>query len=256
MFLLKKLVGNLLSPLSIAYIILIAAVLFLWFSSRKKTGKVLATAGLLIFLMLGYNYIPNQMIKALETRYPPYSVDEEENRESFSFVAVLGCGYSGSSNLPANIRLNEIALMRLVEGVRIHRLHPESRMIFSGAGPKKNESSAAVMKKAAILLGVSPDNILVEGKPRDTREEARHIRRIVEDKRFILVTSAVHMHRSMSLFKGLGMNPVPAPAHFLYSTKNVLKPGDYFPHPNNLEKAHFAVHEYLGILWAWLNGQI
>jgi uncharacterized SAM-binding protein YcdF (DUF218 family) len=256
MFIFKKLAGNLLSPLSIAYVILMAAVLFLWFSSRKKTGKVLATAGLALFLMLGYHYVPNQMIKALETRYRPYSVDEEENRESFPFVAVLGCGHSGSSNLPPNIRLNEIALMRLVEGVRIHGLHPESRMIFSGAGPKDKESSASVMKKAAIMLGVSPDNIIVEGRPRDTREEARHIRRIVKDNRFILVTSALHMHRSMSLFKGLGMNPQPAPADFLYSKKNINTPGDFFPHPDNLEKAHFAVHEYLGMLWAWLNGQI
>ncbi len=256
MFIFKKLLGNILSPLSITYVILIVAVLFLWFSSRKKTGKVLATTGLVLFLMLGYQYIPNQMIKALESRYPPYSVDEEEDRETFSFVAVLGCGHSGSSNLPPNIRLNEIALMRLVEGVRIHGLHPESRMIFSGAGPKNKESSASVMKEAAIMLGVSPENILIEGRPRDTREEARCILRIVKEKRFILVTSAAHMHRSMSLFKGLGMNPVPAPTDFLYSKKSIHTPGDYFPNPDNLEKAHFAVHEYLGILWAWLNGQI
>jgi uncharacterized SAM-binding protein YcdF (DUF218 family) len=59
----------------------------------------------------------------------------------------------------------------------------------------------------------------------------------------------------MALFKKLGMDPIPAPADYL-ATKRKIGINSFFPGSNALRKSEIAVHEYLGMVWAKLMGQI
>jgi len=104
--------------------------------------------------------------------------------------------------------------IRFVVGFRIHKLLPESRLVFSGGAVFDPVSEAEVMARAAEIMGVEGDRIILEEISRDTGDQARLVQKIVGDERFILVTSASHMPRSMVLFRKSGMEPIPAPTDY------------------------------------------
>jgi uncharacterized SAM-binding protein YcdF (DUF218 family) len=117
-------------------------------------------------------------------------------------------------------------------------------------------SNAEVMAGIAGELGVDRGDIIVESRPKDTHDEACIIKSIVGSAPFVLVTSASHMPRAMFLFKKIGMNPIPAPTRHRVKSNQSLSLGSFFPHADDLHKSETAVHEYLGIAWAKLKGQI
>jgi uncharacterized SAM-binding protein YcdF (DUF218 family) len=82
------------------------------------------------------------------------------------------------------------------------------------------------------------------------------VRRLVGDDRFVLVTSASHMLRSVALFRKQGMEPIPAPTDHWVKRSDGMSPYRFFPGAENLLKTEMAVHEYLGLAWAKIRGQI
>ena len=99
-------------------------------------------------------------------------------------------------------------------------------------------------------------NLRIESTSKDTKDEARLIHDIVGKDRFVLVTSASHMPRSMALFEKRGMRPIAAPTEYLVKMRQKVSPAMFFPGADGLRKAERSFHEYLGLWWAWLMGQI
>ena len=73
---------------------------------------------------------------------------------------------------------------------------------------------------------------------------------------FILITAASHMLRSVALFKKLGMQPIPAPTDHSFKGRQMINPGVFFPSAGKIGNAERVFHEYLGLAWAKLRGQI
>ena len=123
---------------------------------------------------------------------------------------------------------------------------------FEGFTPE-----AEVMADVAEEWGVKPEDIVVEKKAADTKDHVIYVKEIVGSDKVILVTSASHMPRAMALFRKHGMEPVPAPTDYMVNSREGgLTPGVFFPGADSLEKVERVVHEYLGMVWAWLNGQV
>lgn len=109
-----------------------------------------------------------------------------------------------------------------------------------------------MLAKAAILMGVSENDIVRESKSLDTSDQAKFISGIVGRNQFILVTSAIHMPRSIALFRKFGMNPIAAPTNFISTEQSHISIESFFPTPGSLGKAQVAIHEYIGLLWVSL----
>jgi len=254
MFLLKKIVAPLLLPLSVCIGILLIGVCFLFFTRKQKTGKGIILLGIASLIIFSYAPFADVPLRSLEYRYPalvdvlPFS--------DVAWVVVLGGGHHSDNALPVTSQLSESSIARLVEGVRIHRLLPKSRLVLSGGPVFDPVSEAKVMAEIAGTMGIEGNTIILEELSRDTKDQARFIKKIVEDEPFVLVTSASHMPRSMALFQKLNMNPIPAPADYLVKNRQRIVPGLYFPNANNLRKMELVFHEYLGLGWARLRGQI
>lgn len=83
------------------------------------------------------------------------------------------------------------------------------------------------------------------------------IKKIVESERFILVTSACHMPRSIALFRKLGSHPIPAPTdHYLKKGQNEISLSSFFPDAGGFVMLESAFHEYLGLAWAKIVGHV
>ena len=254
MFLLKKIVSPFFFPLSLFLILLLLGLIFLWFTRKQKTGKIILSFCVLSFIFLSYGLITKNLLYSLERKYP--SILNTDRITGARFIVVLGGGASFDPDIPTSSQLAGESLQRLVEGIRLYNLLPGSRLILSGGAAFGNTTSAEVMKKMALELGVPEKDILIEPGSRDTKDEAWLIKDMVGDEAFVLVTSAYHMKRSIALFNKHGMDPVPAPTVHYIKKRQSLSPGSFFPSYSNIKYADIIVREKLGITWAKLRGQI
>jgi uncharacterized SAM-binding protein YcdF (DUF218 family) len=221
----------------------------------------MSTAFVLLF-MLSNTMVSNQLLGPLENKFRPHEIQLPNKRNistdtyPVKFIVVLGGGHTTNPQLPVTSQIKKTALVRLIEGIRIQRKYPDSKLILSGGIVFDPIPHAMIMADIASELGIDENDIIIEAESRDTKDEAMLIKSIVKDERFVLVTSASHMPRSMALFKKLGMTPVAAPTAHLVKNVKIISPISFFPSASNLDKSKRAFYEYLGITWAKLRRQI
>jgi len=168
---------------------------------------------------------------------------------SVKWIVLLGGGHVADPGIPVTSQISNESLVRLVECVRIHRLIAGSKIILSGGAVYDSASEAGTFAKVAAILNVNARDIVLDDVSRDTEEQAENIRSIVGQDRFILVTSAYHMPRSMAIFNKAGLKPIPAPTDYLVKERQKKAPDDFYPSSMGLMKAEYTLHEYLGLLW-------
>lgn len=260
MFLLKKIIGLLCMPLSLAAILLVAGLVLLWTGKRRGSAGALLALGTIVAVGFASAPVADHLLAPLERRFEP--VLEVHNRDQDQFpgvgsvdvryVVVLGGGHRSDPRLPVSMRLSDASLARLTEGLRLHRQLPESVLVFTGGAVFDTMSHAQVMAEAARELGQKGPVTLLD-QPRDTAEEMLALRGVIaQGEPFWLVTSASHMPRTVLLAEAAGLNPIPAPTDFLvkHSGVSAVHPGEFFPSATALRRGERAVYEYLGLIWA------
>jgi len=252
--LLKKIVAPLFFPLSLCLEILLAGIFLLWFTRRQKTGKIIVSLGVVILIAVSYGVASEKLLRPLEYKYPPMT--DVSAVLDVEWVVVLGGGSSPDAHLPITGQLSHASLVRLVEGIRIHRKLLKSKLILSGGGAFNTVAEAKTMADVAVILGIDSKDCILESESKDTKDQARLIHKNVGDSRFVLVTSASHMPRSMALFEKRGMRPIPAPIGHKVKERQKINPAMFFPSAGMIAKMEHAFHEYLGLVWARLRGQI
>ncbi len=254
MYLLKKIIAPFFLPVPLCLEILLFGLFMLWFTRKQRVGKYLVTIGVILLILLSYTFVSRPFLKPLEYKYD--SLIDLKNYFDIEFVVVLGGGHETDPKVPITSQLTNASLVRLVEGIRIHNMLPESKLILSGGKGSDPVPNAKVMSDAAMVLGVDMSDVILESISRDTKDEARLVNEIVGENKFILVTSASHMPRSIALFRKLGMFPIPAPTdYWVKESKGGIIPGMFFPSSGGLRMVERVFYEYLGLAWARLRGQ-
>ena len=254
MFLLKKITAPLFSPLCLCIELLLLGLFLLWFTRKQRAGKIIVSLGVILLCLLSYGAVSNSLLRPLEYKYPP--LVHLEAVHDIKWIVVLGGGHISDPGIPATGQLSEASMARLVEGIRLYRMLPGSKLILSGGSGFDPVPDAGIMADVARAIGVNKRDLILESLSRDTKDEARLIQKIIGRDRFVLVTSAAHMPRSMALFEKRGMRPIPAPTEYLSIESRQISPAMFFPSADGLEKTERAFHEYLGLVWARLRGQI
>jgi len=93
---------------------------------------------------------------------------------------------------------------RVKEGAWLYDSGFAPKILFSGAAKEGDVSNALAMKRIAVSLGVSPDDILIEEESKDTEENAEFSSKIIKDLgsgSIILTTSPYHQRRTYLNFK-------------------------------------------------------
>ena len=203
------------------------------------------------FLMISTPWVPNAVLNSLEDRYSPLFIEDFEDRDLEFHIIVLGGGHGFDDRLPPNSLLSTNALMRLNEGIRLHRQLPNSKLVLSGSTSTPGRTTQAEMlQNTAILLGVNEANTLIQMEPANTHQEAQvYASNYGNSHPVILVTSAAHMPRAMFLFDKFGIEATPSPANFrLKGSWKRKRMG--LPSMNNINNLNAALSEYAGIFQA------
>lgn len=259
MFLLKKIISPLFLPMPFCSVLLIFGLFLLWSTRRQKAGRLFVSLGALLLIFLGYGVSTRWLLRPLERQYPPIlnaaSVTAQDG-QPVKWIVVLGGGGVYSSQLPSPSQLSNASLSRLIEGIRLHRQIPSSKLILSEGNIFDSGPVGEIMGTVAQDLGVGRDALVMETQSQDTEGQAVLILPLVGKDQFFLVTTASHMPRSMALFRKQGMNPIAAPTDFESLSSESWRPSAFYPNAGGLRKAELAVHEYLGLAWAKVRGKI
>lgn len=254
-FLLKKVIAAFCMPLPLAGILLLSGTL-LWKSRFRFLGKMLIALAVTFIYVVSIQPTAEWMSAYLERQYPAYADSDNQRAD---YVLVLGSSHSTDETQPITSFLSNIGLARLMEGIRIYRLNPGSKLLLSGYEGRDELSHAAALKRVADYLGVPEQDMILEPNVKDTREEAAHWVGLVKNKSLVVVTSATHMPRSMYLFEQAAKeaNYLPqlyaGPTDFISHYNSHIKWDGWIPSAYDLYRVERAWHEYLGILWAKLN---
>jgi uncharacterized SAM-binding protein YcdF (DUF218 family) len=239
-------------PVPLLILLLLAAFFFLWIKKRKS-GKLLLIISGLWFLVITTRPVPLMIVVNLEKKYPQLNDSLIKALPDSCDIIILGGGHSDDPSLSPNNQLSPAALVRLVEAIRIHNQVPGSRIILSGFGGRSKLPQAVVLYRTAIMLGVDSSSMVLSEKPGNTASEAKeYVRNFANGKRLILVTCAIHMPRSVLLFREAGIEPIPAPTNFLVKHGSVKNHWRWVPSAGYIEMMELAIHECVGLMWSWL----
>ncbi|HEY0705788.1 MAG TPA: ElyC/SanA/YdcF family protein [Polyangia bacterium] len=263
MFFVKKLISAFLMPTTAALTLLAIGLGVLWFSKRVRLGKILATCGFAILFVGTCHFVPDGLVAQLERRHTPlYPAAALQSAIAASggkprLILVLGGGEIVDPRVPANDQLSDSALSRLIEGIRLMREVPDSRLLLSGGVVSRSGGSHADrMRAVALSLGVDDARIEIDRSAWDTEQEAANLARKIGKEPFFLVTSAFHMPRAMGLFRHAGTSPIAAPTHHVTIDEPGVSLLEFFPNPGSLSTLQWGLHESLGLLWSKLRGRI
>lgn len=243
----RSLINFFINPLNIFWISIL--LFFLLRTKFKKRAKYFLLFAIFLLAIITTYPVPFLMIQNLELRYDPLLALNQLSQKEDIHILVLGGGHTEDPKLPATGELSAVSLVRLVEGIRIYKSLPGSKLVLSGYSKDKTQKSHAfVAGKASVILGVSPlDTCLIE-EPRNTLEEALHYSNRFQSKsKLILVTSASHMARAVMHFKNAGIDPIPAPTNFHFKGE-LGNWWDIKPSERYIGLFNIAVHEYIGML--------
>jgi len=118
--------------------------------------------------------------------------------------------------------------------------------VWVSGGDVQNLGSteAEIYAKALTDVGLNSADIVLETKSKNTYQNAQNISAMLQNKKeagLVLVTSGIHMQRSMLYFVNFGLHPIPDAADYIFAPAFGLPLGVHFAYTD------FAMHEYLGM---------
>jgi uncharacterized SAM-binding protein YcdF (DUF218 family) len=220
----------------------------------------LAAGGLLALLFIGFSPLANVLTLPLESRFArPSLATIDAIADEISGIIILG-GFEDAyvTNGRGLLSLNEAA-ERLTDAMVLARRLPKARVIFSGGSDSLLDPVPSVAPSVAEFLaasGIGKDRLVLEKQSRNTRENATMSYDLVRPKpgeRWLLVTSAYHMPRSMGLFRSAGFDVIAWPVD--YRTGG---PGDVtrpmYRLDEGVKRVDFIVKEWVGLVVYRLRG--
>lgn len=261
MFELAKVVGWLLSPLTLALTLGTLALILSW-RGRRRLGP---GAGLLAIVGLWAIATPlsaNTLARSLERRFPAVLADQAPQADA---IVLLG-GALGGARPPERPTFDlGGGADRVWYAAALFHAGKASFVLVSGGNQPSEDGiqvEAEAMRSMLLTLGVPDSAIRLEGLSRNTAENAGRSLGLIQAvgaKRVLLVTSAMHMPRALRTFQaalnGSGVTVLPATTD-VESVPGAMHPvGRWLPNASSLEQSTRALKEYLGLAVLWLRGR-
>jgi len=254
-FALSKILGFFTTPSNaIAVVCGVGALLLLL--RRQRAGSLVLTFGILLLLVFGYSPAGNVLMLTLTERFPAWQSD---GRDPDGIIVLGGAIDQEASAARGMVEMNG-ANERMSSTVELAKRFPKARIVFSGGSGNLIERGLPEAPIAGDWLqrfDVAADRITLESGSRTTDENAVFTRRILMPKpgeRWLLVTSAFHMPRSIGAFRAAGFDVEAYPVD--WRTRGWRDAGMPFDAlASGLARTDTAIHEWTGLVSYWLSGR-
>ncbi|MGN1055750.1 MAG: YdcF family protein [Comamonas sp.] len=246
MFVLSKLLSAITQPM---FWVGMWCVLALCLSRRRAvTSRRMLWVGVLGTAMLGFQAIPDALLRSLENRY---AIPAAQQLPEHAGVIVLG----GALEHPSAWQMHgQVPLGQSVERMTVpvgwmHTL-PHMELIFSGGEGRllaTGVTEGTLARQFYEEQVVDMQRVHIEQGSRTTRENALRVAQTLGERchtqRWLLVTSAWHMARSVPEFEAVGCHVTPYPVDFRTGASTAWHEYHF---ADSLLRWQTALHEYLG----------
>ena len=253
MFGLSKILGFFALPSNLLFALTLAGILLMR-TRLRRFGQGLAIGSILLLTVIGISPVGNALMLPLEERFPAWQPGSQAPHGIVVLGGAVSPDVSAARGQPA---LNESA-ERMTAVARLARDYPDARIVFTGgAGTLFGEAREAhYVADLFESFGIPRDRLILEDKARNTIENAAYTRDLVQPKpseRWLLVTSAYHMPRSVGIFRQAGF---PVEAHPVdYRTRGSGDLTSLFgSFSAGLARTDTAMCEWVGLVVYWLLG--
>ncbi|MCG2639999.1 MULTISPECIES: YdcF family protein [Bradyrhizobium] len=233
---------NLLVELGIISVVLMA-------TRFAGIGRKLAATTLVLLALAAFSPLGNLLLYPLESRFPPW----DPSRGAPDGIIVLGGSVDTDLSAAHHTPVVLHAADRLLAPAELARRYPNARIVFTGGSANLISTHAREADYSVPILesiGIPKERLVVERDSRNTYENAVFTKRLVAPKpgeRWLLITSAYHMPRSMGIFRKAGFDVEAYPVDWrmggrdeLFSFTNISADG--------LGRTDVAVREWIGLL--------
>jgi uncharacterized SAM-binding protein YcdF (DUF218 family) len=217
-------------------------------TKSARAGRGLAAAALALFLAFGLLPFGKVLMEPLEERFPPW----DAARGAPEGIVVLGGAIEPELVERPHSELNEAA-ERITVIAELARKYPSAKILYSGGNGHllpRGGSEAPVAAALIETFGVPPGRLMLENESRNTAENAEFSRRLAMPKpgeRWLLVTSAYHMPRSIGAFRQAGFAVEAYPVDY----RNAGTSGLWIPFDSvaaGLGRTDTAAREWIGLV--------
>jgi uncharacterized SAM-binding protein YcdF (DUF218 family) len=217
---------------------------------------------LIILLVSSNGWVSNSLVQSLEWQHIPKGI-----LPTADAIVVLGGATKSAFPPRPGVDLSEEG-DRIFYGAQLYRegkapfvIASGGRIAWRGSGSPESADMAEILK----TLGVPDSAILQDPTSLNTYQNAVNVKKILTEREFrrvLLVTSAMHMPRSLRIFQRQGIEAIPAPTDFLVTQHNLDELSNssqstvltLIPDTNHLDMTTRALKEYLGTLIYRLRG--
>ncbi|TAH10084.1 MAG: YdcF family protein [Curvibacter sp.] len=256
MFFASKILALITQPLVWVFSLLLLSLLVL--PRKPRAGKWLVGTALGVLVLMAWKPLPEAIIRELESHYPELAPDAK--LEGYAGMVVLGGGLESGRAQLAHVQpmLNDAA-ERMTATVAALRYNPTLQVLFTGGEGSMMGIGQSEAERAKLFfdsLGVSTKQVRYESASRNTYENAvlsAQLPGVDPTQRWLLVTSAWHMPRSMATFQKAGWNVTAYPVDFRTGdSSNWLD----FSMAGGAAQWQLALHELVGLLAYKLAGRL
>jgi uncharacterized SAM-binding protein YcdF (DUF218 family) len=256
-FYISKIVWPLMQPSTVVALLLLAG-LGLIGTRRKRLAIRLLAAATAILVVAGVLPFSYMLALPLEERFARADLSDGRPVDG---IIILGGGEETRIPVARKVQSINEAGERLTEALALGLRFPKARIVFTGGtisfkGDKDPETGAVSAELFFRELGLPKERLILEPKARNTRENALFTKELVKPKpgeRWLLVTSAWHMPRSIGCFRVIGFDVEPWPVD--YRTGGA---GDFWQietRPSDgLLRTDIMLREWVGLLAYRLQG--
>lgn len=254
-FSLSKILGFFTVP-SNAVAMLCALGVLLLATRFSKIGSRILTLGVVLLLVMGFSPLGNLLLLPLSERFPAWSA---AGRPPDGIIVLGGAIDPERSQARGSLEMDSSA-ERIVAMLQLARRYPAARIVFTGGSNNLIETPVPEAPIAGDLLedfGTPRSRIVLESESRTTAENAAFTRNLVAPKpgeRWLLVTSAFHMPRSIGAFRKAGFDVEAYPVD--WRTRGWRDGSEPFGTLSaGLARTDVAIHEWIGLIAYWATGR-
>lgn len=254
-FVLSKTLGGAVVPINLLVELGIISVV-LMATRFAALGRKLAATTLVLLALAAFSPLGNLLLYPLESRFPAW----DPSRGAPDGIIVLGGSVDTDLSAAHHTPVVSHAADRLFAPAELARRYPNARMVFTGGsanlvanGAREADYSAPILEN----IGIPRERLILERESRNTYENAIFTKRLVAPKpgeRWLLVTSAYHMPRSIGIFRKAGFDVEAYPVDWRMGGRDDLFSFTNFG-ADGLGRTDTAVREWIGLVAYRLMGR-
>jgi uncharacterized SAM-binding protein YcdF (DUF218 family) len=242
------------SPFVIVVVLAVVAVWW-WRRPSSRAPRRLLVAYLLMLYFVSTPIGASLLVAGLAGGAT--SIETVQDAKGAEAIVVLGGGVQTvSARGEILAQLQSTPSLRILEAMRLYKLlRPRVLIVSGGIADTRTElrPEAEQMANLLALSGIPADRIVIDPEAKSTHDHPRTVGPLLSARhvrQFVIVTSPMHMRRSLAVFRAQQFDPVGSAS--VLQSEQLASPPFFLPNDDSILLSNQALYEYAAwVMYRW-----